>query len=68
MALKDADFVRKHFSFKTKARVYEAARLGLIPSVRIGRQVRFDEDSLQDWIKKGGSAIPESRTNSKGSK
>ncbi|HXG94459.1 MAG TPA: helix-turn-helix domain-containing protein [Blastocatellia bacterium] len=56
MALRDAEYVKELCGFKTKARVYEAARLGLIPSVRIGRQVRFDEDSLRDWIRRGGSA------------
>jgi excisionase family DNA binding protein len=27
-------------------RIYELARVGLVPSVRIGRQVRFDEAAL----------------------
>ena len=38
------------------ARLYELARLGLIPVVRLGpRQVRFDEDALVLWVKRGGS-------------
>jgi excisionase family DNA binding protein len=43
------------------ARLYELARLGLIPVVRFGpRQVRFDEDALVQWIQRGGSveAVP----------
>jgi hypothetical protein len=32
MSLKDAKFVKELCGFKTTARVYEAARLGLIPS------------------------------------
>ncbi|MFL6213322.1 MAG: helix-turn-helix domain-containing protein [Blastocatellia bacterium] len=35
-------------------RIYELARTGVIPSVRIGRQVRFPEDALRDWIRSGG--------------
>jgi excisionase family DNA binding protein len=37
------------------ARVYELARLGMIPCLRIGRQVRFAEESLREWIACGGS-------------
>ena len=37
------------------ARLYELARLGIIPVVRLGpRQIRFDEDALTDWVKHGG--------------
>ena len=65
MALRDATFVKEFCGFRTTARVYEAARLGLIPSVRIGRQVRFDEDALQEWAKGGGRTRPsESLSNS----
>lgn len=56
MALKDATFVKEYLGLKSEQRVYECARLGLIPSVRIGRQVRFDEDALREWVKKGGTA------------
>lgn len=37
------------------ARVYELARLNLIPSVRMGRQVRFNEDALREWSARGGA-------------
>jgi excisionase family DNA binding protein len=37
------------------ARVYELARIGLLPCVRLGRQVRFDESILREWIARGGS-------------
>lgn len=66
MALRDASFVKEYLNLKSEARVYEAARLGLIPCVRIGRQVRFDEDMLRDWIKKGGT-IQSSDTTPSGS-
>ena len=54
--LTTADKVAEAFG-TTTARIYEAARLGLIPCVRIGRQVRFDEDALNEWIARGGSTL-----------
>lgn len=57
MALRDAEFVER-FTGLSRQRVYEAARLGLIPCVRIGRQVKFDEDALNEWVKKGGTVAP----------
>jgi excisionase family DNA binding protein len=40
------------------ARLYELARLGVIPVVRLGpRQIRFDEDALTEWVKNGGLAV-----------
>jgi excisionase family DNA binding protein len=56
MKLRDARFVRDMCGFKSVARVYEAARIGLIPCVRIGRQVRFDEDRLKRWVEEGGTS------------
>ncbi len=43
-------------------RVYELVRLGLLPSVRLGRQIRFDEDALQRWIASGGASLDEATT------
>ena len=37
-------------------RAYELARLGLLPCIRIGRQVRFDEAAVEGWIAAGGQA------------
>ena len=34
------------------------AREGIIPSVRLGRQVKFDKAALEDFIAKGGKAYP----------
>jgi excisionase family DNA binding protein len=39
----------------TRARVYKMARLGLIPCVHLGRQIRFEELTLNRWIGAGGS-------------
>lgn len=41
----------------TLPRVYELAREGLIPSVRMGRQIRFHEPKLIEWIEQGGSTL-----------
>jgi excisionase family DNA binding protein len=38
------------------ARVYELSRIKLLPTVRMGRQVRYDESALLEWIKAGGMA------------
>lgn len=39
-------------------RVYALAREGIIPVIRIGRQLRVDPDKLQEWIDNGGQAYP----------
>ena len=39
----------------TENRVYELAKRGVLPCVRIGRQVRFPEDRLLAWLEAGGS-------------
>jgi len=42
----------------TNSRVYELIREGLVPSVRLGRQVRVDPRSLQNFCDGGGAALP----------
>lgn len=37
------------------SRIYQLARDGVIPCVRIGRQVRFDPARVAGWIEQGGS-------------
>ncbi len=39
-------------------RVYSLAREGLLPHVRLGRQIRIDSDILDEFIKAGGKALP----------
>lgn len=39
------------------ASVYDLARRKLIPSVRVGRLVRFEEDTLRAWIATGGASM-----------
>ena len=44
----------------TKARVYQLAREGVLPCVRLGRQIRFDERALRAWVEGGGQRLAES--------
>jgi excisionase family DNA binding protein len=37
-------------------RVYELARTGQIPAVRIGRSIRFNPERVVAWIEAGGTA------------
>lgn len=39
-------------------RVHILAREGIIPRVKVGRQVRFNEAEILAWITSGGSAYP----------
>ncbi|NPV52637.1 MAG: helix-turn-helix domain-containing protein [Firmicutes bacterium] len=42
-----------------KARVYDLAREGVLPGVvRIGRQMRFNEQKIMEWIERGGQSLP----------
>jgi len=36
-------------------RVYELAREGQIPHIRIGRSLRFDPNAVSAWLKAGGT-------------
>lgn len=38
--------------------VYRAAREGIIPSVRLGRKVKFSEEAINEFIRSGGKALP----------
>ena len=40
------------------ARAYALAREGLIPAVRLGRQVRVEHAALRKWIEDGGHSLP----------
>ena len=41
-----------------KSTIYEHARTGLLPSVRLGRRVRFREADLEAFITSGGTDLP----------
>jgi excisionase family DNA binding protein len=53
--LQDADWLASRLGI-TRQRAYELVRLGLVPAVRLGRQVRFDAGSIEEWIRAGGTA------------
>lgn len=38
-------------------RTYELARRGVIPSVRLGRQIRFSTAALDEFIRAGGQKM-----------
>lgn len=54
--LRDAKWACQFLGLNSKQRVYELARRGVIPCVRIVRQVRFDEDALREFVRHGGTA------------
>ena len=39
-------------------RAYEMGRLGLLPVVRLGRQLRVEEGRLTSWIESSGRGLP----------
>lgn len=39
-------------------RTYALAREGILPVVRLGRQIRLDPEQLDNWISRGGQALP----------
>ena len=39
-------------------RVYQLARVGALPKVAIGRQVRFRQSDIEAFIATGGFALP----------
>ncbi len=42
----------------TRARTYDIIRSGILPCVKIGRQVRVHPDRLREFIEAGGAALP----------
>ena len=39
-------------------RAYQLAREGVLPVVRLGRQVRIEEETLRKWVAQGGQGLP----------
>lgn len=59
MSLRTVEFVSELLNVP-KARVYELVRQNILPAVRVGaRQIRFDEETLNNWIKSGGATNSE---------
>jgi excisionase family DNA binding protein len=40
-----------------RQRAYDVVRQGLVPAVRVGRQLRVDRLALRAWIHAGGQAL-----------
>ncbi len=40
----------------SEAKVYELARTGAIPALRIGKSWRFQKDLLKQWVRKSAEA------------
>jgi len=43
----------------TENRVYELAKRRMLPCVRLGRQIRFDEEAVLAWLRAGGTPLGE---------
>ena len=41
-----------------RRRVYRLIATGILPVVRLGRQVRIDAEQLRDFVRSGGRALP----------
>ena len=54
--LENVDYVEKRLG-EPRWRIYELARAGLIPAVRIGRRYKFDPSAVEAWISNGGSSL-----------
>ena len=42
----------------SKARLYLLAKDEIVPSVRLGRSVRFDLGQIREWVEGGGKCYP----------
>lgn len=56
MALQTASEAAERLSVSVQ-RVYEMARLGIVPCVRLGRTVRFDPAAIEGYVASGGKAL-----------
>ena len=36
-------------------RVYELARTGRMPTIKLGRSMRFDPEAVAEWLRAGGT-------------
>ena len=57
MVLLSIDEVARRLGVR-RARAYELVREGLLPAVRLGRQVRVSNEALRAWVLGGGCALP----------
>jgi hypothetical protein len=57
MPLIRAKQVQKLLALGSVQRVYALAREGIIPSIRLGRSIRFDPAQIAAFIANGGKAL-----------
>lgn len=53
-----ADQVSEQFESVGRDRLYQLARRGEIPAIRLGRAVRFTREAITVWLEAGGTASP----------
>jgi excisionase family DNA binding protein len=53
--LRTADWVAGRIGL-SRTRVYALIRDHGLPSIHLGRAIRFDEDAVEDWLRHGGTA------------
>lgn len=57
--LRDKDYAKGRLGIEDDWKLYDLVRRGIVPAVRLGRLIRFDEDQLEAWIKNGGQKLGE---------
>ncbi len=53
MQLRDIDWLCRVLNC-SRPRAYEILRRGWIPTVRMGRQIRVEEDTVRKFVRRGG--------------
>lgn len=53
--LSEVDYVAARLGV-SKQRVYDLAREGIIPHVRLGRSIRFAQEDIENFVKNGGKS------------
>ena len=43
----------------SESRVYDLCRRGILPVVRVGRQIRVDSQQIEEFIRTGGKGLPD---------
>jgi excisionase family DNA binding protein len=56
-ALEGIDWLSQRLSI-SKHQAYQYVREGVIPAVKLGRLVRFDPDTIDNFIRNGGQSLP----------
>ncbi|RPJ32472.1 MAG: DNA-binding protein [Planctomycetaceae bacterium] len=46
-----------HILKVSRQRAYELCRTGVVPHVRLGRQIRVHPGQLQEWLANGGRSL-----------